>query len=761
MLNAFLIITCSIVFSFHCFADKAGSIKSVEFPGDKKIYFGPLLENQTSRMRFAFANYLTDRTLLMYNKAPTYIKMQSPNSPLIDIESFDTAVATVFPLVMSPALPYDTLTMAFNTTPAAPATLGRKEAMLILGMVPQDDTLTPIILDTFYLIGKKTDLYIDWYDDILNFDSVFVDREAYSIEWKAKNTTTDGNYQQLNALAQEYSLLSPMQHAEDEFVIEQKQYPLAFYQGNSSVYQAWDMAYKPLDANADSAMLYLLFKPDAANDPDRIDTAKLKLKGIGVYHSLDIVRSEADIIADTINFGELRIGSSRGVQVALKNSGNINYGLKNQMVYDEYDDSPDANFHIIEPFMDGIPVLLTGDTASFAITFSPDKKGNCYARYILKNNFIDRPVHSASSKDYEKIFILKGVGVEPILSVISDTVDFGNVSYSNSDETCPAEKDTVITIENTGNAVLIISNILSENALFRLDKTNLSIPANGTAKLKITYISVYPEKKNTARLLFITNEIKRDTFVMTLIGNSISPISANLHIPALKNKPGTQLKVPIILKSENDAVSKYAKSYSFNLAYNPSLLGYYNRITLNTASEGCELDIVEEKAGLLSVKTETSDNKFLANDTLLWINFNTYLGNLPSTEIAVQNAEVGNGNCDDFMRLQVENGKYSIDSICGLEYKLNDAPKSKYDFRILSTQPIADNLEVEFTTIMETACRIEIFNAFGKRHLESDYWLPAGSYQKSIDISTLPSGIFVIHFSSCMYHKPLSFVLVR
>jgi hypothetical protein len=39
------------------------------------------------------------------------------------------------------------------------------------------DTAIPVLLDTFYLIGKRTNLYVDGYDDFVDFDSIFINQK--------------------------------------------------------------------------------------------------------------------------------------------------------------------------------------------------------------------------------------------------------------------------------------------------------------------------------------------------------------------------------------------------------------------------------------------------------------------------------------------------------------------------------------------------------------------------------------------------------
>jgi len=61
-------------------------------------------------------------------------------------------------------------------SPEFGTSVGRKEAQLIFGF--QSKNLERVLLrDTFLLIGKFSNKYIDFYDDYVSFDSVFINQK--------------------------------------------------------------------------------------------------------------------------------------------------------------------------------------------------------------------------------------------------------------------------------------------------------------------------------------------------------------------------------------------------------------------------------------------------------------------------------------------------------------------------------------------------------------------------------------------------------
>jgi len=216
-----------------------------------------------------------------------------------------------------------------------------------------------------------------------------------------------------------------------------------------------------------------------------------------------------------------------------------------------------------------------------------------------------------------------------------------------------------------------------------VEPIELSIPPYKDTTIKITFYATEPEQQYHTQLFFRTNAMSLPP-VIDLLGNSIPPLAATLSMPYLAVKPGTLIEVPISLTSLIDnksSVSQYFSTYSFDITYNPNLLIYENRITSGTASVGCFPDIAQIENGTLRISTTKPFSTFDSSTTLLILLFRTYLGDSPNTELAFNNAKIGiNEMCDDYVKLSVLNGRYTIDSICGLDFKLNKLDGSTFQF---------------------------------------------------------------------------------
>jgi hypothetical protein len=672
----------------------------------------------------------------------------------------------------------DTLNVLFYHNLGVDNSLGRKEAMLILGLmndIESDLDTNLYILDTFFLIGKITELAIDGYDDFINFDSVFVNQNIpIKKEWRVKNTI---NFP-VNANNLTLQTTSQIMEKEEFFIDENDfpEFPLAFFPGNNFVYQSLFFSYQPVDINNDTALVELHFQPDPETNPSKIDTAKVKLFGTAVKHSLEIseincpdcqiIKDDFSENFDTIDVGKINVNEEKSIKIKLRNVGNINFGMKNQNILGENSNLPVDFFQIKKYF--GQPEnpnyeLGINEEDSLEITFIPDRKGNFIARLIIENNFKERKILSNNFEDYRQVIYLKGVGTEPIIEIglenETKNIDFGSVSFA---KTCETEIDTTIKIFNTGNATLIISNIYTENATnFSVNPTDLMILPNSEAEIVVTFISGFSEKIHAEKLHIISNCRQNNDISIDLKAASIPPISAEMSIPNLSNKPGTLLQIPIILTNQvAENVSSYGNSYSFDLSFNPTLLTFDKYITLNTASSGRLIEVEQKNPNTINVHIEAGRDfpNFLNNKILLYLDFHTFIGNDFASELAISNAKIGNNNCDDFMDLTLKNGIYSIDSICGLEYKLNSLSNLKYDFSLKNTEITTNFCSINFTLPFSTDAKIEIFNSNGEKFISENYNLPFGSFSKSIDLNNLTKNVYYCVFSSGLFRKTIPFI---
>lgn len=145
---------------------------------------------------------------------------------------------------------------------------------------------------------------------------------------------------------------------------------------------------------------------------------------------------EIDVTPLSADFGFLNAGhETRDIVVTIKN-----IGTENLEIFDTYIYESDSNFSLVSGYTGIIEPLSETDVI---VTYSPTTYETNNATLKILSNDSDEQTVSV---------VLDGAGDAPVIYVTPDFYDFGSV-YLGCDQSIP------ITIENIGNADLIISDI--------------------------------------------------------------------------------------------------------------------------------------------------------------------------------------------------------------------------------------------------------------------------------------------------------------
>lgn len=651
----------------------------------------------------------------------------------------------------SPALPFnlnttdrksETLVIKYTPLPdLLSEPLGRKTAMMKLGLVDPMDTSKIIVQRTFKLIAKKTLKFIDGYDDLINFDSVFINTNLeYKKQYRIRNTQASS----IKIIGDKDSLIT-QNFSIREFLFENKTYPFSLLPKNSNL--IYEISYKPYDLGCDTAIFRVFFIPREDLKPDSTDFCSVRVVGCGVHQKLSLVSANANFFKDTIFLGDIPVKKETILKFKLRNDGNIPYGAQNQFVFDNINSSLSTITTITQPFPKSH--LRPDNEYEIIISIKPDKRGFFNLKYVIENDLPQRKIFGYNFNDTRKEVFIIGRAVEPEIFTIMDTIDFGNVFYSPDLEgNCPNTKDTLIKIFNIGNTKLYVNEIkVDDEFRFSISKNETQIDSNNYEILKLTFTASYPPGIYYSKLKFINNSTQpKDTFIVILRATSVPPILAKLSINNnIKSKPGRTLDIPIVLSSELYKPAIYAKFYEFDVGFNPTMLKYIGKTTLGTASEGASVSVDDRSLGKIKIKA-SSDNYLLPRDTLIILKFKTFLGDNISSELAIQNTIFGSGNCRKIYDLVVENGKYTTDSICGLNFKINPIDFSKPTILSLQPNPAIDKIDLVYYSPKESInFLVKIFNFYGQ--LIKEFILPNkidDLITYSIDLNDLSVGYYFI-----------------
>jgi hypothetical protein len=724
------------------------TIYSKDYPKSNVVNFGPCFINDSIHSSFVLF-YDGTESVYIQNGEPTLKVFYSPHDKSFlenQYRNFDPDMNRVpLPRILNSL--QTTLELPFyffadSNIALWPTGIYHARAMLALAKQGSNEV---VIIDTFTLKAKKTDLYIDGFCDSLNFDSVYVNPvTAKEMIWLVKSTKVP----KVEVIDQKIEIKSP--YIEDEFLVDNFEKRPIFNQKYQVI--PWEVSYTPRNRGADSAVVKVYYYPDKAKYPDSTRFANVKLYGIGVEQKLKIIESNFSFSGDTIDVGNINTGAITYVIGKIENQGNISISALNEVCINMDNEDKAEVCTVSKKAI--TKALLVGEKTQFQINCEPKENGMFIERYIIKTNIEERNIYGVPSDIVNKTIYIRGIGTSPRLRLPFDTLDFGSVVIN--DVHCPSKKDTVIILTNAGTSTLIIKNItVTPDEKFLVSERSFEIKPNESKVLAISFFADDGEYGPfSARLDFATN-MQVPTVSIILKVNRIPKEKSWLSIPRnLKAKPGRLISIPIILEDKDYGKHpiRNAKNFETMISFDSTILRYDNRELIGTAAEGADVNITQLNNGTLDIKINNKSDYFKSVDTLVKLQFKTFLGEVITSELAFSKSttKFGDGLCDDVLNINgsIENGVFSLDSVCGLQYKTKILPRGII-IKGISPNPATEEIELEFLLKSDSHCKIEIYDSKGQfATLLAKEKFGSGLIKRSYNISHLLTGIYFIRIST-------------
>jgi len=748
------IILLLIVLTCSSKAELSGEIENPDVIADTLDY-GVCMPGDKLESKFYLKN-TGDKTLKLRKTRPSYsIERIGIPGHDYDHEEFSNNLVNDSLLILSG----DSAEITISYEPDndfASHPYGKKIVRLLLGMydsalVWTDLTSQYTVYKEYVLIVRKVKYPINGFETYYNFDSVYIN-PVYPIEYEWKVSNASNNNLEIDTHKTEPS-------SSQEFTFENKSLPVQMprYSGP----ETWKIEYNPLDRDEDSMICSLGYKFN-----DTLRFASIEIHGVGVEQDLIIIDSDAqyfDRDNDTIDIGRVWVGHNKEIFVEFGNDGNMNFGAGKQVIYDGFEEEvPSEIFSIVDSIpMDRHFVKTHGDT--FKINFNPDRRGKFEARYIIDSDIGSRSIRGVPADARKVVFFLKGEGVEPQLVPERYTVNFGTVVWHPD---CQSSKTFTLKLSNTGNAELKIFPI-EDKAPFKVEYFNNkileSIKPYAEDSINIIF-SPNIQEDYFSELIIHTNENPpRDTVIVYMTASRIDPDNIRMSIPRdLKSKPGNPITIPILVNSKN--INK-ARTFKTDLTFNRTLMGYMSYSKLGTASENSDIDIREINGeGKLSIFFETPAEQvyFLQRDTLIKLTFNTYIGDELSTSIAFIDPLLGDGVCDKVLLPLDTNGVFTIDSICGLSYKLLPPGSGRFFIGEFQPNPASDIVSINYTLKYDQLLEVRMFNHMGIQVKDiTDGQQKAGLYELTFSCSEFSNGVYYLRFRAGLLSITKKLVISR
>ena len=613
-------------------------------------------------------------------------------------------------------------------------------------VIDVDDAQTqrPIMRRIFICSGVKTNRLIATDQRVVSFDSVFISDGCSSSRTATLYGVTEAN------VAIEAQRVRPMTPVLGPHEITIDTFPDVEFAGINTV--SWKCRYKPVNLGIDAVEFSVLYDNQA--DPSD-SVVRVVLQGVGVSQDFALrgIRQIGSsligggIRGDTIDLGMLPvISDSSKVAIAMQSIGNIGVGV-DSVVFSPISGQVNE-FFLRRGLSKWLPATMS-DTIHVA--FAPDvASAASVARLRIYTNLGRRYISCVPEASVVKEYIVVA-SRQQAFSVESGTLAYGRVVRTKG---CDAFAERTITLRNNSNLECVIDSVTVD-------------PLSGGARLQgLSGVVVPPRSSVSATCEFTPSYAGEHTGTVTLWLNTkqktlVIPYSAQVvdaepvELSAAgeyRAKPGSRIRIAV--RSTNKIVSGIQRARIY-LEANPTLLQYVDAIQQGTASEGALVNIGDISGGVV-IDIE-QDAGMIARDTLVLLDFNTYLGDSASTAIVVgEYSTLGTIACPDALPLIRSHGRFTLDSLCGLSYKTRTASSGLRGSLFPNPSSGYTNLIVE--SALQNATRIEIIDGFGRNVRSEHVKVNDGVLLRHLDVSALPSGQYtvVIECNGLMLRLPLA-----
>jgi hypothetical protein len=600
-------------------------------------------------------------------------------------------------------------------------------------------------------IARKTRRFMDGYEKECNFDSVHIN-PLYNANFRFNYKNVIDEVLEIYEIEVESS---KSESGADEFHREGLEVPRKY---DPDEIRTDILSYRPLDTiSPDKAIFTYRFYPIPGRQ-DTTDEFSIELQGIAVEQGLKIIdhfsaEADVEIKSDTVDMGYLRVGDAIGVRLFIENSGNVPYGPINH-IWDKSKSLTDADLQVTRGIggnghlaVKNIDEPRSKDTLDF--TLKLNEKGSFLFVLNIVNDIYSRDIKGAPpGADTTKIYI-KGLSVVPQISVMRDTVDFGNIYL-----TCPQSIDTLFYIANSGNTDLEILDILVEDRLrtvYSVSREQLLIPAKQKDSVTINLTWADEGQEFDSEMIIVSNaEPPNDTVRVALLAAPTDALRMVPQIPKdIKSRPGSRIRVPILVDPEKIILSN---GFIDTLYFDEETIRLESYSFANSAADGViEDEIMELSGGRLAISLQMS-KFFHERDTLLKMYFDTYLGSKKRTDIVFSNPKFSDNNCENIFRTDsVSNGVYTIDSVCGLDYKLKKVPTPRINS--IFPNPGSERISVDYFLPQDSIVTISLYSSMGKELKVQRTEAIKGDNVTEYELGDLQAGIYYLAFEVGKFRK--------
>lgn len=243
------------------------------------------------------------------------------------------------------------------------------------------------------------------------------------------------------------------------------------------------------------------------------------------YGRLDLSRLPpsapvVELSRTVLDFGTVVLGSSQTLDLGVSNKGDASLVITNVLVPSgEFDVSPRS--HVVAP----------GRNLPLSVTFSPHSEGDKSGYMTILTNLPPTPL----------TLIARGVR-QPVVPVPRITVDASRHDFGGVD--VGSTKSLTVTVTNSGDASLTITNVTSSNEQVSVSPRQLTIPAKQNGYITLRF---QPDRAEdlSARVTIYSNDSNTPAVGFPIVGKGLRSQATSFTLSLVVDAPKNQDVYPL------------------------------------------------------------------------------------------------------------------------------------------------------------------------------------------------------------------------
>lgn len=466
------------------------------------------------------------------------------------------------------------------------------------------------------------------------------------------------------------------------------------------------------------------------------DTTALQFRGVGVSQRLivrQVLGRNTTVTGDTIIARNRKIGVADTIAIVVENVGNIAIGAVETRL------NGDARQIMLLKGLRSLSRLAPRRFDTIVVVVRPSQAGVLRAQIEVVSDLLQRGIWGVPPEAATIHFLLIVESQPPRLVALTTEqgIDAGTLLALGP---CTERYVDTLQIRNQSSESVTITAIDAPPPFRVTLQTPLALAAGQTLQVPIEVEPTAPDTI-TSILRIESTDTAYSPLEVPVQVRVIAPPVPTIRIPSVEYIPGQIVTIPLLTDTQLEDYS----ALSALLTFDPTMVQLTSVQRAGTAAEGAVAQLQPLGYGRYRLQIVASP-RFVRRDTIAILLGQTYLGELPSSQLQVEQVKVGSTLCPDAVSGSGSGGVLSVVPFCGMQYKF---PIALPEFTIVSADAMASYRVLVLTCWSHVSGRAQavLYSADGRTVAEWTLDLQVGRQRYILPLA-VPEGVYALRVRS-------------